>query len=104
MCKKGREIIPGTEGFHMRPHLSQSAQSCGRTLETTPKKHLKRKKFIYLQPELFNNRDFGMLSRQHQKDWCWFFYSPSLFLKELDFLGMPILDFLPRNAQHFSHS
>ena len=33
-------------------------------------------------PELFNNRDFGMLSRQHQKDWCWFFSVQASFLKE----------------------
>ena len=40
MYKKGRRNGPGTEGFHMRPHLLQLAWSCGRTLETTPKKHL----------------------------------------------------------------
>ena len=45
MCKKGHKNGPGIEGFHMRPHLLQLAWSCGRTLETTPKKHLKRKKF-----------------------------------------------------------
>ena len=38
--KKGYTFTPWTEGFHRRPHLWQLARSCGRTLETTPKKHL----------------------------------------------------------------
>ena len=48
MCQKGYRNGPGTEGFHMRPHLLQLAWSCGRTLETTLKKHLKRKKFPHV--------------------------------------------------------
>ena len=49
MRRKGCRNGPGTEGFHMRPHLLQLAWSCGITLVTTPKKHLKRKKFTHTQ-------------------------------------------------------
>ena len=34
------KITSGTEGFRMRPHLSQSVESCVRKPPKTPKKHL----------------------------------------------------------------
>ena len=54
--------------------------------------------------ELFNNRDFGLPSRQHQKEWGCFITVSFFFPKELDFLSTPRPDCLPRNAQHFCHS
>ena len=45
VCNQCSPTAPSQLQQMRRPHLLQLAWSFGRTLETTPKKHLKRKKF-----------------------------------------------------------
>ena len=54
-----------------------------------------------LQPELFNNRDFGLPSRQHKKDSVFLMAVQASFPKELDFLSILRPDCPPRNAHSF---
>ena len=51
--------------------------------------------------ELFNNRDFGLPSRQNKKDRVFLMAVQASFPKELDFLSIPRPDCLPRNAHSF---
>ena len=71
------------------------------TLRAYPSKSLEPFSRVLLQPVLFNNRDFGLPSRQHKKDWVFLMAVQAYFPKELDFLSIPRPDCLPRNAHSF---
>ena len=75
--------------------VSEKRQFIGKTMYKTVHSH---------KSELFNNRDFGIPSRQRHKDWGCFIAVSFFFPKELDFLPIPRPDFVPRNTQSFFNS